>query len=208
MTGTPTITNVGGTQVVWAANVAGPTGAQSTTDPAGNGTTPNAPDDDYLRVASWAAQGAGNGQRGIQLNLDSTGWYNLQLSFDIFAPAAGSKYYQVQYTTNNGANWTAAPGGLITINTANTYQNKTVSLSAIPATDDNPNLDIRIVAIFDPLSGTSYSPISGVYNPGAQIRFDYITITGDATPIPEPSTALYAVCGGLLVIVGRFRRQS
>jgi hypothetical protein len=179
-------------------------------------------------TTSYAAQGAESGQRGVQFLVDTTGFESISMSFDHRASGTGSRWAQVDYTLDGGANWTTGfwnnNGG---ISPHDTFYSFIVDFSSVTGANDNADFGFRIVSIFSPLAfdqnaslpdydantaymrangQASYDPEGGLgtgdYGAGGTWRFDNVTLSGSV--VPEP-TALSLAGLGLLSLIFRQR---
>lgn len=102
---------------------------------------------------------------------------------DLVGSNTGSKYYQLQYSTDNGASWTNT-GTLPTAITSSTaWATASANLSSDAAVANNPNFGFRVISVFDPDNGTTYSPIGSAttYNTTGTFRVDNVTVIYDAS---------------------------
>lgn len=145
-----------------------------------------------LNTTAYPAQGTNPKTAGIQMNVSTAGYSNINLTFDVRHSGTAANTYVVQYNpdiTNVLSPWIDAQT-LVYNTSGNFINNQTVNLSAFPAANDNPNLGIRIVSAFDQTSGTTYVGTTGAYGTGGTVRYDMVTISG------EPAGATYLWTGG------------
>jgi hypothetical protein len=59
------------------------------------------------------------------------------------------------------------------------YTNRTFDLSGISGVNDNPSFGVRMVTVFDPATGTSYTPSNpgSSYGTTGTVRYDNVTVT-------------------------------
>lgn len=143
--------------------------------------------------------GAAIGAQGAQFAASTVGYYQIQVSFDVYATTNAESALQVQYTTGDSiwynANITSVgSGAVIATNTISTndlvvgtyvtlasgWNNQiTVNLSGISQVDDAPNFAIRIV---NASTGTNCFNTSGVLynnsNTTANWTYDDVVIQG------------------------------
>ncbi|MBX2929629.1 MAG: DUF3616 domain-containing protein [Saprospiraceae bacterium] len=173
--GAGTVSLAGGTTATFASGTAN-----------GGSTDPALMDNTGYNITAFAAQSTGDRSRGIQFLLSTVGYNNIQVSWDQRHSNTAPRHVQLQYTADGGITWTDA--GALFEGTAGDmwFNGRSVDLSAIPAAGNNANFGIRIVAAFDPASGTSYtaSNTSSSYATSGTWRFDMVTISG--TPLPAP----------------------
>jgi len=178
---------------------------------------------------TYAAQEAESGARGVQFLTSTVGFTDINITFAHRASGTASRWSQLDYTLDGGANWTTDfwnnNGGLSPHDLFYTFN---VDLSAIVGANDNPNFGFRIVSIFSPLAfnqnttlsyaadtaymranaQAAYDPDPGTgtsnYLTTGTWRFDDVTVTA----VPEPSTyALLALAGAGLAAY-RLRRRT
>jgi len=153
-------------------------------------------------TGGWSTNSA-IGSQGAQFAVGTLGYYQVQLSFDVYAQTNAEAYLQVQYSPD-GLTWFNAnitsPGssGVLATNSittnhivAGTYliltnssgvavwnTNVTVDLSGISWADNNPNFAIRIV---NAANGTNCPDTTGVNyqdSGGGDWTFDNVVIQG------------------------------
>jgi hypothetical protein len=162
----------------------------STNDPA------SSTDDSGWQTSNYPAATTGNKTGGVQFNVSTVGYSNIVVRWDQRVTSTASKYYRLQYLTNGNSfldfatpvSMQAAPS------TQSYYEAQTNNLSSIIAVNNNSNFAFRIVSEFEQSaigSGASdYVTVSNsTYSPGANVRFDYVTIFG--TLIPGGNTPPY-----------------
>lgn len=150
-------------------------------------------DDSGLQTTNYPAQGTNNKTAGIEVAVSTVGKNGIKLAWLQRNSSTGSKFFRFQYSTN-GTTFTdfgAAPFSFA----ANTnFQSFSVDLTGIPAVNNNANFKFRIVAEFDPATGTSYTGTTGTYATTGTSRFDMLTITS------QPPTAILSgsatICQG------------
>lgn len=191
--GAGTASLIGGTTASFASGTAN----GGSTDPVT--TTPN----NYgWGTTTYALQNAENGLRGVQFNVSTVGFSNIVVSWDQRASNTSSRYFQFQYTldvTSATPTWVAFGGqtinsvdGVFVRNAGDTwFNNNSVNLSSILGANENPNFAFRIVAIFDPNTGTGYAAASTSYAPTGTARFDMVTV------VPAPGAAAVMGLAGL-----------
>ena len=183
----------------------------------GTGSSDPITNDDtgYNLSGGFPAQGTGNKSGGIAFMVSTAGYDSITFSFDQRNSNTASRYWALQYTLDGGAGWSD-----FTVSGANTssglfeftaglswYNGLTVDLSGISGASDNPDFGIRLLAAFDPASGTSYTATDGAssYGTTGTARFDMVTLSGNA--IPEPSRALLLALGTIAAALRRGRRR-
>jgi hypothetical protein len=173
------------------------------------------------QTTPYPAQSTANATAGIQIDVDTTGFFNIHGSFDLRTSNTASRWYQIQYTLD-GVNFNnlGDPNRMGTeANAGDRFHNlNTFSLAGISGANNNANFGLRVVSAFSPVaftevsSNTTYAANSAyevarnttsVYG-GGTWRFDMVTISG--TAIPEP-TAFGLFCLAGLGGLSRRRRS-
>jgi hypothetical protein len=140
----------------------------------------------------WALQ-APQYTQGAEFDVSTVNYSGIVVTFDWFTTNQGVRNMQVQYSTDAGATWTNT--GPVLIAQQNGWRNtQTADLSTITAVNDNANVRVRLVSVYDPsYSGSTPNPVwphlptytgasGGQYNNNSgNWRFDRVTFTG--TPI-------------------------
>jgi hypothetical protein len=131
-------------------------------------------------TTGFPAQGGGSGTAGFNFAVSTTGYSSISVSLDISGSNTGSKYFQMQYTTN-GSTWSNVGTATAIGATGASPATWVTMTNAIPvAADNNANFAVRVVSVFDPANNTSYTPIgaSSTYAAGGTARVDNVTISG------------------------------
>ena len=174
--GTGSLSLVGGTTATFAS------GAGST-DPATN-------PDQAWSTTTYAAQGTGNKTRGIEIQVNTTSFQSLSVSWDQRFSNTANNRARLQYSTD-GTAFIDAPFSL-TVNPGDAwYTGNSYDFSGISALNNNPNVRFRIVSEFSapasaPTSYTAATPTSA-YSTTGTWRFDMLTVRGISTAIPQPT---------------------
>jgi Heme-binding protein Shr-like, Hb-interacting domain len=152
-------------------------------------------------ISGWS-KNATIGAQGAQFAASTFGYYQIQVSFDVYATTNAEANLQVQYTTD-GAYWqnanitSAGTSGVLATNTITTnslvvgsyiiltnngtatWDNQvTVNLTGISGVDNDPNFEVRIV---NASMGTNCLDTTGaIYNnaSGGDWTFDNFVISG------------------------------
>jgi hypothetical protein len=190
--GAGTASLVGGTTATFASGVVN--GGSS--DPQ---TT--APPNYAWNTSTYPAQGQNNKSAGTQYLVDTTGYQDITLSYDLRHSNTSSRYEQVQYTTD-GTTWNDI--AFFDGNAGDTwFNNRFVDFTLVPGVNNNASFGVRVVSAFDPASGQyAASNPTGTYAGSGTWRFDMVTIRGEV--IPEPASLSLLALGGLAL--GRRRR--
>ena len=182
----------------------------------------------------WST-GAGIGTQGIQFGVNTSGFSNIQITFDWYSTSAGEANLQFEYTTN-GSIWINAPltlggsdsGASIVDNSSGSLANTvvgsyvhgaggslgqdwftglTANISDVNAANDS-SFGFRIV---NAATGSADVTMTGAAenNTSGNWRFDNVNVTG-AAAVPEPSTYAAIIFGAafLLVRSSRGRRSN
>ena len=154
--------------------------------------------------------GAAQDSQGIQLLASTSGYSNIQLSFDWYDTASGIRDLQVQYTTD-GTTWVNYTGPSATgtyVGNPDDYAASqtptiTVDLSGVSAANNDPNFGIRLVSAYDstghlPANTYAQATLSGgvtqAYSDGSgNWRFDNFTVTGQAAGTASTTTTISSI---------------
>jgi len=188
-------------------------------------------DNSAWNVTNFATQATGSGTRGVQFRGSTVSFTNITLDMDLRLSATASRFFQLQATSdgltysnvsggvatgptalNNNIVANMSSSGLIEIQSASTGQQFAEGFRYRFATnslfENNPNFGFRLVAVFDPLNGSSYIASSGniaSYGTAGTFRLDNVTISG----VPEPtSIALLSVVGFAGLALNYCRRKA
>jgi len=168
--GSGTAANIGGTTFTFAAGNGGGRAWNTTTYP---------------------AQSTGSGTAGVEFMVSTLGYQNIVISWDHRSSGTGSRWYELRYTLNNGANWLSFDNNDGGLSPHDIFYPFTFDLSSIAGASDNPGFGIRIVSIFCPVA----------FNQNANISFGpneaYMRSNAQATYPPEPGvgTGDYGTAG-------------
>ncbi|PLS68164.1 MAG: hypothetical protein CV045_09405, partial [Cyanobacteria bacterium M5B4] len=138
-------------------------------------------------TSTYPTQGTGNKTRGVQFAVPTTGFQDIQVSFDLRHSNTAANTVVFQYSTD-GTSFTDSLTFRATA--GDTFFSRSVDLSAITGLNNNPNTTFRILSAFDPPdTGTAYVPANSTstYNPAGTMRYDNVTITGNSTSTPPPA---------------------
>jgi hypothetical protein len=178
-------------------------------------------------TSAYQAQGTGSGAAGVSFFTSTEGFTTITLGFDHRSSGTGSRWSQVDYSLDGGANWVSGfwnnTGGL---SPHDTFYSFNVDFSSVSGANDNPDFGVRIVSIFSPLAfdqnasladfaaNTAYMRANaqasydagggtgtGDYGMGGTWRFDNVTFNG--TVVPEPSAVLLMLASGMLLAARR-----
>jgi trimeric autotransporter adhesin len=126
--------------------------------------------------ASFSVQDALNNGNAMVLNVPSTGFENLKLTYATRGTSTGFTTHQIDYTTD-GTNYT--PFTTITGRNNATYALMTVDFSTVTAANDNPHFKIRIT-------------LSGATSTSGNNRIDNIRLSGTSLTNNTASVAFGA----------------
>ncbi len=165
-------------------------------------------DDTGWSISSFATQGTGNLERGVQFAVSTVGYSDIVVRWDQRHSNTAARDVRFQYSVSGlafvdfGPLLTAESGGVWTLG-------RTVDLSPIVAANDNAAFVVRIMASFAGGSENyAASQPGSTYGTTGTWRFDMVTISGTAIPVPEaagfPAGVVLAV--GAAVACRRRRR--
>lgn len=177
VTGTASLTLVGGATNTYAA---------------GNTADPETADNSGLQTTNYPAQGLASKTAGIQWNVNTIGFNNLQLDFYQRLSNTAANTWVLQYTVDHtGAStggtvvWTDATTYTFTpqaSGTGDTWYNRTFNFSSISGLNNNATAGFRFVSAFDPTAGQYLAARStSTYSATGTCRFDLLRIT-EASP--------------------------
>ncbi|WP_286743525.1 PEP-CTERM sorting domain-containing protein [Aquabacterium sp. UBA2148] len=165
---------------------------------------PAASDNSGLQTTTYGAQGSGNATRGIEVKVDASGFEDVVFSYDLRHSNTSSRYELAQYSLDgvNFIDYAVFDSGL-----GDTWFNaRTIDLSSIAGADHNANLAFRVVATFAPgTSGYLASDATKTFAGSGTWRFDMVSVSGTALPVPEPTSAAAALAG--LAAIGFLARR-
>jgi predicted extracellular nuclease len=171
--GSGSATLIGGTTASFAAGITGSCPI-----------TPTVTNNCAWNTTTYPAQGTGNLTAGIQLTVSTSGFSNINLSFNQRNSGTAANTLVVQYSTD-GSNFSTAAA--FTSTNTNFYT-RTIDFSGVPSVNNASTINLRFVTAF--LTGTNaYTGTTpgGNYNAGSgTIRFDNITISGDGAVVDVP----------------------
>lgn len=184
-TGSGTVTTIGGTTSTFASGSA-----------SGGSSDPAASDNSAWNVSTWPAQGSGNKTAGIQFAVSTSGYQDIQVTFDLRYSNTSPADVQLQYTADITAAtpvWTDFQSSAAT--SGDTWFGRSFDLSAITALNNNPNAGFRAVAAFAGVS-TAYaaSNSSSSFSTSGTWRFDMLTVKGNTagpTDVTPPVATLF-----------------
>lgn len=204
-----------------AALVGGTTSTFATGNGAGRG----------WNTSTYAAQGTGSGTRGVEFFASTVGFTDIAVTFDHRASGTASRWSEIQYTLDGGANWVSFSDNAGELSPHDTFHSFSFDFSAVTGVADNPDFGLRIVSIFSPVAfdqnasigdfaaGSGYMRAnsqasftadggtgSGDYGTSGTWRFDNVVVSGSA--IPEPASAAALVGLGALGFVTTRRRHA
>lgn len=161
---------------------------------------PNTLDNTHWRLGTVGTSGGfpavtnANKTAGTQFRINTSGYGNIQLTWDQENSATASRYWRLQYTTTGGAAWLDATN-VITANSIGnpnpetdtpTWQlGLTANLSAIPGANDNPDFGVRLVSEFEFTAtgaGTNAyvaNRVTNNYSVNGTLWLDMFTVSGD-----------------------------
>lgn len=182
----------------------GVTGTFGSGDANGGSTDPAVGDD-----SGWQTTNYGNPTNkaaGVQFNVPTTGFSNIQISFDIRHSNTSSRYERLQFSIDgvnfvDSTSFTGAAGDTW-------FNSRTVNLTGVLGVDNNPNFAFRIVPEWESTATGAgaaafvASNPSGTFAGSGTWRFDMVSVQS----VPEP-TALALLSAGLAGYA-LFRRRT
>jgi endonuclease/exonuclease/phosphatase family metal-dependent hydrolase len=162
-----------------AAVVGGITASFIGGDPA---LDPAPADNTAWTTTTYPSSTVNNKSAGVQFSVSTAGKQNIIISWSQRSSSTGSKYFRLQYSTNNGAGFADFPAS---VTVATSFTAFTNDLSMLPGVDNNSNFVFRIVAEFQSTATGSNSaayaaanaPTSTYASTGTS-RFDMVTVSG------------------------------
>ncbi len=221
---TPSISMVGGTNQIYI------TGSNK-----GSSSDPNIPNN-AIEVSNFPAQSTGSGTAGVQYDINTTGFTLNTFSFDREASGGPSGWSELEYSVNGGTTWnpivvpnpsnspniadasgsSTSGSGIyeffpndVWTNQGTQPWNPVIDLTTLPLysqINNNPNFEIRDVAVFSPVAftdsagshaantaymradssnATTGAPVytsTSAYTNTSNWRIDMVTVTGTFTP--------------------------
>ncbi|MBS1710311.1 MAG: PEP-CTERM sorting domain-containing protein [Armatimonadetes bacterium] len=159
-----------------------------------------------FQTTTYAAQGTESGLRGVQFNASTVGFTNIRFQFDIRKSNTSSRFVEVFYTLD-GTNFTTL--GTLDQNQGDTwFNNNFFDVSGVAGSANNANFGFKVVTVFDPNIVTagqySASNPASTYAATGTLRYDMVTVLGDA--VPEPAT-MTLLAGIALAAIARRRKN-
>ncbi|MBL8067610.1 MAG: PEP-CTERM sorting domain-containing protein [Armatimonadetes bacterium] len=159
-----------------------------------------------FQTTTYAAQGTESGLRGVQFNASTVGFTNIRFQFDIRKSNTSSRFVEVFYTLD-GTNFTTL--GTLDQNQGDTwFNNNFFDVSGVAGSANNANFGFKVVTVFDPNIVTagqySASNPASTYAATGTLRYDMVTVLGDA--VPEPAT-MTLLAGITLAAIARRRKN-
>lgn len=186
-----------------AALVGGVTASFASGAASGGSSDPAPTDNSAWNTTTYAAQGSGSGDRGVQFAVSTLGFMDVVVSWDQRHSNTAAAHAQFQYSLDGlsfldfGAPFFATTGDAW-------FNGRSVDLSGVAGVADNDSFAFRVVAVFAPGTSTYVASNPGSnYGTGGTLRFDMVTVS--AMPIPEPGT--YAMLLAGLLAIGLYTRR-
>jgi Secretion system C-terminal sorting domain len=150
-------------------------------------TEANTTDNSGFNATGWPAQGTGSKTRGVQINANTTGYSRIGISFWQRLSNTAPNTWVLQYTLDHTG---ATTGGTVVwvdtttftftpqaTGTGDTWHFRSVSFAANSNFNNKPNLAFRVVAAFDPVTGTYLAARStSTYSTTGTSRFDLVRV--------------------------------
>lgn len=166
---------------------------------AGSPVDPNLMDNSGWQTTSYPAQSTAPKTAGIQIDVNTTGYNNIQISFEQRLSNTVANTWVLQYTLDNSVGipvWVDAttytfvpqPTG-----TGDTWYSRTYDFSAVTGLNNNPNAGFRVVSDYDPLAGIYLAARStSSYSTAGTSRFDMIRVY-ESAPVVSFASAHQSV---------------
>ncbi len=180
---------------LWKFDIDGdlnPTVGEGTASIVGGAT--EVPQNDALQITNFPDQFTASGTAGLQLMLSTNGYQHIQLSFKQSSSGTMSRYAEIQYTTDGGANWIAFQHNAGELSPHDLMYFFEFDMGEITEIANNPNFGLRIVSIFSPVAfndglGNSFTANTAyhrartnggtVYSGDGNWKFQDVAIMGD-----------------------------
>lgn len=165
-----------------------------------------APTNYAWNTTSYGLQGSGSGERGVQFNVSTAGYFDVSVSWDQRHSNTSSRYVQFQYSIDGTSFSSAglADDGMFVAGLGGDtwYNGRAVNLTGIAGVADNASFAFRIVAVFAPgSSGYVASTETATWAGTGTLRLDMVTVMGT---VPAPGAVAVLAMAGL---VGSRRRR-
>ncbi len=138
----------------------------------------------YWGTASYPNAGVSNKQAGVQYQVSTVGFKNLNVAYEQRASATASKFTRLQFTTN-GMDFIDYPASS-SFASASAWESRSFSLLGFPGVNNNPNFAVRVVSEFQStasygVSGNAnYVGVTSSYGTGGTLSYDWVTISAEA----------------------------
>jgi hypothetical protein len=164
-----------------------------------------AADDSAWNLTSFPSATVGNKTEGAQFAVSTVGFADVVVTFDLRHSGTSSRYEQFQYTLD-GVNY--VDFALFSNTVTDSWNTRSVDLSAIAGADNNANFAFRVVSAFAPGTSAYQATGTGSYATTGTWRFDGVTVTA-VTAVPEPGTYAMLLAGlASLGFIARRRRGA
>ncbi len=104
------------------------------------------------RITNFPDQYVGSGTAGAQFMVSTEGYQNIVLDLGHRSSGTMSRWAEIQYTTNGGANWQVLANNNGDLTPHDVVYPFSFDFSALAEANDNPLFGVRIVSIFSPLA--------------------------------------------------------
>ena len=183
----------------------------SATVSSSSSSDPATTDDTSYTITVSVAQSTGTGTSGFRFNVNTTGATVTTVTFDQRNSGTASRYWKFEYTLD-GTNFTTtglAAAGVYSLSAVTFLNGISFDLSAISGASNNANFGFRMVAIFDPANGTSYTGTTSTYGTGGTMRLDMVTVNGTPAGLQGACCSAASACtiavGGVGACTGTYK---
>ncbi|HHN48209.1 MAG TPA: hypothetical protein ENN08_04660 [Bacteroidales bacterium] len=112
------------------------------------------------RITDFPEQYVGSGTAGAQFIVSTEGYQNIVLDFGHRSSGTMSRWAEIHYTTDGGANWQVLANNNGDLTPHDVVYPFSFDFSSVAAASDNPLFGVRIVSIFSPVAFNPEAPDS------------------------------------------------
>ncbi|MFG6465265.1 PEP-CTERM sorting domain-containing protein [Roseateles sp. BYS87W] len=156
---------------------------------------------------------AANLSNGIQFNVETTGYSDIQFSFAQRNSSTASAYTSLQYKAADETQWTTVKSFKMDPQGANpNWYTLSYDFSSITKANDSLSFAVRLVASYGPSGSYVATNTGSTFASSGTIRYDNVTFSGtaipDPLPVPEPQTYALMLAGLATVAAVARRRRA